>query len=566
MLVIEDISFSYDESQIIEQMNYSFPATGMIGITGKSGCGKTTLLYLIAGLLSPQEGQITYRGKRIDHRFLKEHISFILQNHDLQNALNVRENIKLACRINNLKIDKNEFKKIVDRLEISHLLKKYPYELSIGQRKRVSIARALLKKSAIILCDEPTGALHEKQCHEVMSLLKELSQHSLVIIVSHSSSLLKKYCQTLVEMKEGKLIGEKMRESGHEIIRSIHSSQSFFPIILKEVIHDYRHIISLIFFQCLILISFFLMNAGLEGVQQAIDDNFSSHPLKNISQIERKDGKFFSFSQGRAAFNSLSIIADAKIFILPENTNHIKLSKGKIRNEADCCVVSAAYYKKHPVNILKIEIDKPIYLKVTGVLKASFFSKEEIYLTPSFTKNYPQYYSQSVYEVEGNYWDVKRQYRDYIINNDAENEKESYLNLIKIGKMIAGIFMTVSLAVSILLLMIVFTDRYIRHLHSYALYLSLGVSKIKLRMMHVLENMVIGIIIIGLSLVISIVSIYSINILSPLYGYYHFYLKSPNILFVLTVVIYLCVLAFISFVQFKSLTDDHAVRLLREED
>ena len=131
MLVIEDISFSYDESQIIEQMNYSFPATGMIGITGKSGCGKTTLLYLIAGLLSPQEGQITYRGKRIDHRFLKEHISFILQNHDLQNALNVRENIKLACRINNLKIDKNEFKKIVDRLEISHLLKKYPYELSI---------------------------------------------------------------------------------------------------------------------------------------------------------------------------------------------------------------------------------------------------------------------------------------------------------------------------------------------------------------------------------------------------------------------------------------------------
>lgn len=159
MLELKDLTVSYDIC-ILDHVNYIFPDTGLVGIKGPSGCGKSTLLYCLCGLLQ-YNGTITFNHEVIDKKFSKM-IGFIKQNNDLIPSYTVEENIMAGCYFGQIDFDKKKMDKIIRRLKIEKFMKRYPDELSIGQMKRVSIARALLKDAPVLLCDEPTGALHYK--------------------------------------------------------------------------------------------------------------------------------------------------------------------------------------------------------------------------------------------------------------------------------------------------------------------------------------------------------------------------------------------------------------------
>ena len=152
MLELKNICKQYQQTTIIDHLSITFPDTGMIGIQGKSGCGKSTLLYIMGMLDDDYQGEIFYNGEKITDRkaFVNQHVSFMMQNKDYVASLTVKENLILPCHISHIHYHSTLLKKIVTQLGIQDLLSRYPYQLSGGQMKRASLAKALLKQSEII--------------------------------------------------------------------------------------------------------------------------------------------------------------------------------------------------------------------------------------------------------------------------------------------------------------------------------------------------------------------------------------------------------------------------------
>ena len=203
MLELKDLTVSYDIC-ILDHVNYIFPDTGLVGIKGPSGCGKSTLLYCLCGLLQ-YNGTITFNHEVIDKKFSKM-IGFIKQNNDLIPSYTVEENIMAGCYFGQIDFDKKKMDKIIRRLKIEKLMKRYPDELSIGQMKRVSIARALLKDAPVLLCDEPTGALDYNTGKSILKLLQDMcrTMEMTVIIITHNLALTP-MGDKVIRVKNGKI-------------------------------------------------------------------------------------------------------------------------------------------------------------------------------------------------------------------------------------------------------------------------------------------------------------------------------------------------------------------------
>ncbi len=167
-------------------------------ITGSSGSGKTTLLHLLAGLLSPQAGEIrisdtvTTRLPTAEmDRFRGAHTGIIYQQPHFIAALQVRDNLLLAGRLARKPVNDQAMNRITHTLGIHHLLQQYPARLSQGEQQRVSIARVLLPAPPLILADEPTANLDDRNCTAVAQLLAEQAreQQAALVIVTHDSRL-----------------------------------------------------------------------------------------------------------------------------------------------------------------------------------------------------------------------------------------------------------------------------------------------------------------------------------------------------------------------------------------
>lgn len=226
MLKLKDLSKEYISKHagiipVLKCINYTFSNSGLYSILGESGCGKTTLLNLIGGLDTLTNGDILVDNKSIKDfkekdfdRYRNQEIGFIFQDNNLLDNLTVEENVSLALSLSSIK-NKERIKLVKEALEKVKLvdkLKKYPSELSGGEKQRVVLARALIKNPNIILADEPTGSLDEVNSLEIMKYLKELSKDHLVIMVTHSSFLANEFSDVILRMKNGQLSEEKRLE------------------------------------------------------------------------------------------------------------------------------------------------------------------------------------------------------------------------------------------------------------------------------------------------------------------------------------------------------------------
>ncbi len=199
----------------LKNVNLTVREGEFIAIVGKSGCGKTTLLNIIAGLLSPTGGSIRYQGEEITGRppkFLQEyrrrHVGIILQNFSLLNDKNIFQNVELPLRIR--RMEKQERKRLVtdylEQMDILDQAEKFPNQLSGGQKQRAAIARALIYHPDIILADEPTGSLDDANAEQIVNMLGEIARNGkMVIMVTHNTELTKK-CGRCVTMAEGEII------------------------------------------------------------------------------------------------------------------------------------------------------------------------------------------------------------------------------------------------------------------------------------------------------------------------------------------------------------------------
>lgn len=182
--------------EALKNVNFSVAAGEYVAVMGESGSGKTTLLNILAALDKPTAGSVVLDGKDLSTvkesdiaAFRRDNLGFVFQDFNLLDTFTVEDNIYLPLvlagkpyREMNAKIAP-----IAEKLGITNLLKKYPYEISGGQKQRAAVARALITSPKLILADEPTGALDSKATDELLGLFRAINRTGqTVIMVTHS--------------------------------------------------------------------------------------------------------------------------------------------------------------------------------------------------------------------------------------------------------------------------------------------------------------------------------------------------------------------------------------------
>ena len=182
-------------------------------ILGYSGSGKSTLLNMIGGIDKVNEGQIIYKGQDISKfkdrqltKYRREAIGYIFQFFNLLSDITVYQNIVLAPSASK---DKKEIERILDGVGLLDKKDKFPRQLSGGQQQRASIARALAKKSDMLLADEPTGALDYESGKEVLRLLQKLHKEGRTIVMVTHTKEITALADRIITMKNGQIIEER---------------------------------------------------------------------------------------------------------------------------------------------------------------------------------------------------------------------------------------------------------------------------------------------------------------------------------------------------------------------
>ena len=192
MIQIENLSKSFGDHVVFQNFNEVIQTGEMVGFSGVSGCGKTTLLNMIGGIEPFDEGKILVddidiSNKRNHLEYYRKKVGFLFQNFALIDDKTVYENLKMV----KYRVDKT-IEEVLEKVEMSHALHQKVYQLSGGEQQRVALARLMLKRCDLILADEPTGSLDRANAKRVMELLSGLHEEGrTVIVVSHDEQIKK---------------------------------------------------------------------------------------------------------------------------------------------------------------------------------------------------------------------------------------------------------------------------------------------------------------------------------------------------------------------------------------
>ena len=202
MISTKNLRFSYSKDQDFIFPDLYCEAGSTLLITGDSGKGKTTYLHLLAGLLQPTSGEILIDktdlvslSEKTTDKFRGKNIGLVFQKSYFIAALTVLENLQMASWLATGKKHTKRAKRLLEQLGIENQAEKLPSQLSIGQQQRVSIARALMNEPKVLLADEPTSSLDDKNAEKVIDLLTSLSKEykAALLIVTHDSRIKEKF-------------------------------------------------------------------------------------------------------------------------------------------------------------------------------------------------------------------------------------------------------------------------------------------------------------------------------------------------------------------------------------
>lgn len=211
----------------LESMSIDLPNNSLVMLIGESGSGKTTFLNIIGGLDLPSSGTVSYRGEAINKNnvddYRSSHVGFVFQEYNLLNEVSVRENLRIAFDLQNEDVSDKKIAKVLSMVglpdekdTLESFLSRRPVELSGGQRQRVAIARALIKNPDVLLLDEPTGALDEKNALSLLSLLKDLSKTRLVVVSTHNLKATAAYADRVIKLSSGKIVSDETKNIHEE--------------------------------------------------------------------------------------------------------------------------------------------------------------------------------------------------------------------------------------------------------------------------------------------------------------------------------------------------------------
>lgn len=202
MIEIQNLTKKFGQRTLFDSLNITILQGGFVIISGKSGCGKTTLLNIIGGIETADAGSILVNGQDILKKFDKRHyygevVSFIFQNFALIENKTVKQNFELIDKKNRSALT---FEEALKKVGLSDKLNEKVYTLSGGEQQRIALARTYLKKAKIILADEPTGSLDKDNAEIVMNILQDLNNSGMTVIVVTHDEHIKNKAPKIIEL------------------------------------------------------------------------------------------------------------------------------------------------------------------------------------------------------------------------------------------------------------------------------------------------------------------------------------------------------------------------------
>ncbi|SDK11766.1 putative ABC transport system ATP-binding protein [Nonomuraea maritima] len=221
---LDHVRRQYGETVALDGVSLEIRAGEAVAVMGPSGSGKSTLLNLIAGLDRPSAGRVTVQGDDLTGLdetglalFRRRHIGMIFQFFNLLDDLSALDNVALAAQLTGTPAAQARRRALdlLDELGIGDRARTYPAVLSGGERQRVAVARALMNRPAVLLADEPTGALDSHSGEQVMDLLLDLHQiGQTLLLVTHDVRLAERCAGRVIELADGRVTAERTLE-GH---------------------------------------------------------------------------------------------------------------------------------------------------------------------------------------------------------------------------------------------------------------------------------------------------------------------------------------------------------------
>ena len=232
---IEVINLSkiYKSKKAVKNINFKVNEDEIIGLLGPNGCGKTTTIGMILGLLKPTEGKILINGKDIekDKISLLRCMNFISPYIELPKKLKVKQNLIVYGKLYNVKNLENQIEYLSNKLRLNDLLEKITGELSSGQKNRVSLAKALINDPSVLLLDEPTASLDPETGDFIRTFIEEYKKEKKisVLLASHNMDEVKRLCSSVLMMKEGDIVD---KGTPNELIKK-HGRKNLEEVFLK---------------------------------------------------------------------------------------------------------------------------------------------------------------------------------------------------------------------------------------------------------------------------------------------------------------------------------------------
>ena len=233
-----NLSKSYKTKNAVNNINFKINENEIVGLLGPNGCGKTTTIGMILGLLKPTNGQVLINGKNIENNKISilHKMNFISPYIELPKKLTVNQNLIVYGKLYNIQNLNERINFLSEKLRLGDLLDKITGELSSGQKNRVSLAKALINDPTVLLLDEPTAALDPETADFIRTFLEKYKEEKKisVLLASHNMDEVKRLCNSVMMMKDGAIVDsgtpeDLIRKYGQKNLEEV-----FLEIVRKD--------------------------------------------------------------------------------------------------------------------------------------------------------------------------------------------------------------------------------------------------------------------------------------------------------------------------------------------
>ncbi len=211
-LEIIELTKIYNNKKVVSNISFKVNQNEIVGILGPNGCGKTTTIGMILGLLKPSNGKVLIDGKEVENYRVEvlNNLNFISPYIELPKKLTVRENLEVYGRLYDIKNLKTKIEYLSEKLRLQEIINKITGELSSGQKNRVSLAKSIINDPAVLLLDEPTASLDPETGDFVRGFLESYQKENQtsILLASHNMNEVERLCSSVLMMNKGNIIDQ----------------------------------------------------------------------------------------------------------------------------------------------------------------------------------------------------------------------------------------------------------------------------------------------------------------------------------------------------------------------